>query len=377
MSHETRNQKIFNCHSRPVTAISLHPSATVCASAQEGPNGCVLLWRVTDTSVLSVLSADMQDGVVSVAFSSSGCKIACIGSDPCHSIHVYDLPAISAASFDVENFAREFQTHVQRVWKWESKAVAVTGIYFDTGPSELPITYGRKHLRFWDLSRKARDRKERESYQGDLYLLVGDDMGSGFQCCLVLPLPETTRKDATHHASRITHITLTGMDSGDIYLWANTHSRPSSTFSRTGGGYLTGAGGEGELRGRRRLSKIEVAHKGGVTSLCRSSQGDPSPTVTCLFTPHNPSFTGLLSGGSDGRIKLWNLNTCNECQGCGVVYADDIVPGLQVQCPRCDGRKHLLVASFNVNLVSLFGGRCAVTSISIVGSDACVGTSSR
>ncbi len=86
---------------------------------------------------------------------------------------------------------------------------------------------------------------------------------------------------------------------------------------------------------------------------------------------------GVLSGGCDGRIKLWSLNSCSECQGCGVVDADNVVPSLQVQCPRCDGRKHVLVSSFNVNLLSLFGGRCAVTSITVVGSDAFVGTSSR
>ncbi len=48
-----------------------------------------------------------------------------------------------------------------------------------------------------------------------------------------------------------------------------------------------------------------------------------------------------------------------------------------MQCPRCDGRKHVLVSLFNVKLLSMFGGRCAVTSISVVGSDVFVGTSSR
>jgi hypothetical protein len=64
-------------------------------------------------------------------------------------------------------------------------------------------------------------------------------------------------------------------------------------------------------------------------------------------------------------------------QGAGVVDADDVVPGLQVQCPRCDGRKHVLVSLFNVKLLSMFGGQCALTSISVVGSDVFVGTSSR
>ena len=187
MSHETRTQRIFNCHSRPVTSISLHPSALVCASAQEGPNGRIVIWRISDCSVLSVLSADLNEGVISVAFSSSGCSLAGICSDPNHTIHVYSLPAVSAASFDEENFTQNFASRVHRVCQWKSKALSVTGIYFDTGQYERPITFGRKHLRFWDLSRKSR-----ENYQGDMYLLVGGDMGNGFQCCLVMQRPEVS-----------------------------------------------------------------------------------------------------------------------------------------------------------------------------------------
>ena len=146
--------------------------------------------------------------------------------------------------------------------------------------------------------------------------------------------------------------------------------------------------------------------------------------MTIREEPHNARlFTGLLSGGCDGRIKLWSLNTCSECSGAGVVEADDLVrsttvsttlhastlqmlgqfcvtlpppapfcapnlppplpspwlqvPGLLVQCPRCDGRQHVCVSSFNVKLVSIFGGKCAVTAVTVVGSDAFVGTSSR
>jgi WD40 repeat protein len=190
MSHETRTQKIFNCHSRPVTSICLHPSATVCASAQEGPNGRIIIWRLSDLSVLSVLTADLNDGVISVAFSSSGCSLACICSDPHHTIHVYSLPTISADSFDEENFTQKFGARVHRVWQWKSKALSVTGIYFDTGPREMPITFGRKHLRFWDVSKKPR-----ENYQGGMYLLVGDDMGNGFQCCLVMQRPEVSARN--------------------------------------------------------------------------------------------------------------------------------------------------------------------------------------
>ena len=205
MSHETRHQKIFNCHSRPVTSISLHPSATICASAQEGPNGRVIVWRVSDCSVLSVLSADMNDGVISVSFSSSGSKLACISSDPSHTIHVYAFPAVTAASFDEENFVQNFGSSVRRVWQWKSKALAVTGIFFDTGLRELPITFGRKHLRYWDISKKVVEGACHENYQGGLYSMVGDDMGNGFQCCLVMQRPEVsarivTRTFCTHTA---------------------------------------------------------------------------------------------------------------------------------------------------------------------------------
>jgi hypothetical protein len=301
MSHQTRSQKIFNCHSRAVTSISLHPSATVCASAQGGPNGRVIIWRVTDCSVLAVLSADLNDGVISVAFSSSGCSLACICADPSHTIHVYALPAISAASFDEENFSQDFGGRVNRVWQWKSKALDVTGIYFDTGPRELPITFGRKHLRFWNISKKAREHSG--NYQGDLYLLVGDDMGNGFQCCLVMQMPEvracssssssssspmhTPQLQLTRHHSRVClQITLTGMDNGDIYIWGNTQKKDDSASSQrshlldgaAGGGPEPAAAGAGreQARGRRRLSKISSAHKGGVTSLCRCSQGSPS-----------------------------------------------------------------------------------------------------
>jgi hypothetical protein len=215
-----------------------------------------------DCSVLAVLCADLNDGVISVAFSSSGCSLACICSDPSHTIHVYSVPALTAASFEEAQFAQGFQTRVKKVWHCKSKALAVTGIYFDTGPRELPITFGRKHLRFWDISQKAR-----ENYQGGMYLQVGDDMGNGFQCCLVMQGPEVYthgKKQTTNLNSCLSQVTVTGMDNGDIYIWSNSHLSNLPDASKPN---------RQETRGRRRLSKISSAHKGGVTSLYRSSQG--------------------------------------------------------------------------------------------------------
>lgn len=279
MSHQTRAQKFFSCHSRPVTSLSLHPSATACASAQEGPNGRVIIWRVSDCSVLAVLSADLEDkkkpcaelghGVLSVAFSSSGSSLACICSDPSHTIFVYAVPAISAASFDEENFAQNFGGRVKLVWQWKSKALDVTGIYFDTGPRELPITFGRKHLRFWDITKKARELCEH--YQGDFYLLVGEDMGNGFQCCLVLQMPEVSHTPrcaviafiSAGHTRLLTHavqITLTGMDNGDIYIWDNigplsikkSNHKPLIYIFPTQVGTSADAGGVGCRKSRAR-----------------------------------------------------------------------------------------------------------------------------
>lgn len=286
MSHETRSQKIFNCHSRPVSSICLHPSSTVCASAQEGPNGRIILWRVSDCSVLSVISADskdeisadLNDGVISVAFSSSGHTLACVCSDTDHAVHVYKIPAISAASFDEENFAQNFKGHVKRVCRWKSNAPSLTGIHFDTGPRETPITFGRKHLRYWDLTKTSRE--DLKKYRGDRYLMVGEEMGSGFQCCLVMQKPEVGARDEefvqrcylSSHFSRATQATLTGMDNGDIYIWGNILPPALADKSKKGDAV--------EVRGRRRLSKISSAHKGGVTSLCRSSQGGLSSSTT-------------------------------------------------------------------------------------------------
>jgi hypothetical protein len=92
------------------------------------------------------------------------------------------------------------------------------------------------------------------------------------------------------------------LDNGDIYIWGNT--APALEAAKM---VIS--------NGRRRLSKISCAHKGGVTSLCHSSQGHSHRDFHAfLHSSLNIWFAGLLSGGCDGRIKLWSLNNCAECQ---------------------------------------------------------------
>jgi hypothetical protein len=92
------------------------------------------------------------------------------------------------------------------------------------------------------------------------------------------------------------------MDNGDIYIWGNT--APALEAAKV---VIS--------NGRRRLSKISCAHKGGVTSLCHSSQGHSHRDFHAFLHSCLTIWSaGLLSGGCDGRIKLWSLNNCAECQ---------------------------------------------------------------
>ena len=84
-------QRFLRGHDGEIRCLALHPSGRVLASGQAaGGRTEICVWQLDATDPASVLTGQHSGGVVSLSFSPSGERLAAVGSDPMHTLVLWD-----------------------------------------------------------------------------------------------------------------------------------------------------------------------------------------------------------------------------------------------------------------------------------------------
>lgn len=86
---ETKEQSFYQGHSDEVTCISVHPSTMLVATGDCVGN--IHLWNAKSREVVFVIKSIAKHGVMHLAYSPTGDRIAVVGSDPDHTIALYSI----------------------------------------------------------------------------------------------------------------------------------------------------------------------------------------------------------------------------------------------------------------------------------------------
>ena len=86
---ETKEQAFYQGHSDEVTCITVHPSSMLVATGD--CRGNIHLWDARSREVVFVIKSLAKNGVLHLAYSPSGDRIAVVGADPDHTLTIYSI----------------------------------------------------------------------------------------------------------------------------------------------------------------------------------------------------------------------------------------------------------------------------------------------
>jgi WD40 repeat protein len=209
MDLTSRNQRFFRKHEHDVTCYALHPNGEIVASADCGQSGKILVWSVSDMSILSTVSTIPKQSVCSLCFSQDASFIFCVMDNHENTVLTLEWEANQKVAIE----------------KGGPNQVLAMAAHPD---GKVLVTCGYKHIRFWTVEK------------GQMYSTSGS-FGAG--------KPQTMICIAfTHEDQEVQPLTLSGAQNGCIYMWQEhylqrivvAHSSPILDICLTDDGVITG-----------------------------------------------------------------------------------------------------------------------------------------
>ena len=204
------SQIIFEGHDDDVTALAVDKSGVLAATGQCGHNPRVCIWRTAD-GVLSGTALSLGEGMRFVCALSFGGKhddrLVAICADNHHTCMVYHAPQ-----------RRRTPSATQLTWQLmcqgsciNGQPPSVFGVSFglpDSDSADVFVTYGKRHLRFWEPQQETRF--DRETYACEEATFGGAKSKQDTLSACALP---SSTVDKEWFA--------TGHPSGEVYFWRN------------------------------------------------------------------------------------------------------------------------------------------------------------
>jgi microtubule-associated protein-like 6 len=232
-------QHFYSAHTDDIVSLALHPDKVIIATGQVGKAPIVNLWSAETMATLSTLRGFHERGVASVGFNKDGTKVATVGLDLDHSIAVWDwrkgTPPPYCCPYQCPYCTLNGGGSGTRIATAMGSSDKIFDAQFNPVDDVL-VTCGVRHIKFWNIVGDNQLKAKRGIY--------GQEGVQHTMLCVAFT-------DAG--------LSLTGAQSGDIYLW----------------------------KGARLEWQFEEAHVGPVFAI--STYPD-----------------GFVSGGKDGRARLWS-----------------------------------------------------------------------
>ncbi|ESN91898.1 hypothetical protein HELRODRAFT_181954 [Helobdella robusta] len=253
---------------KQTSSLVQHPDGVLIATGQVGKQPYMCVWDSTSLETISILKDAHEHGIVAIAFSTDGQLLASVGSDQSSTIVLWEwrkgkkmavTRGHSDRVFDVQfcpQTSASDETHQQK----------------DQRAEYLLVTCGVKHIKFWTHSGNTLTAKKGifgnvGEIQTMLSLLVCNSSSSSNNNLLTSRSLKETKKKldvVVHDGGEL--LTFSTTLSGDVYMWC------ACTLTKV----------------------FKSLHKGPIFTIApyRSDQG----------------VEGLMTGGKDGVLKIWNLN---------------------------------------------------------------------
>ena len=277
---QQQEQLLFKGHVDQILCVAMDPAGERVATGEVGPVARICVWGARDAEKDAVLEGAHQEGVGSLAFCSAAGGthdlLASVGIDQDHCVVVWDLKA-----------------HAPLV-RTTGDTRRILGVAWD--PFFLPedgmglgrfVTVGDDHVTFWHVHRPELPNggtapPELARERG---LLGTSGVAQTALCACFVQRSGTAREDepASTEASVLSGSgarALTGMQSGDVYLWA----------------------------GKCLVAVVAGAHKGPVLSIARLVRPvrEGGSDEGALGAPANVAQALLATGGADGVVRVWD-----------------------------------------------------------------------
>ncbi|CAM9091761.1 unnamed protein product [Phaeothamnion confervicola] len=238
-------QRFHTGHDDDVTCLTVSADRRFVATGEQGRTAAVRVWDSGSGALLAALKNAHKRGVAALAFSPDGDRLASVGMDDEHTHVVWRDGGGGWSGAAQEASGRGDGDKVLWAQWLPADAAGTRG----GGGTEQLVTGGVKHVKFWLCTgRTLKAKKGVFGKVGKIQPII---------CAAAVPL------------SGGVHL-VTGTASGELYVW--------------------GANGA--------VTDARPAHDGGVNCLSTGRGGGGG-------APHG---TVLVTGGRDGRIKLWSAS---------------------------------------------------------------------
>jgi WD40 repeat protein len=134
----SNKQTFFRNHTDDILCLAYHSGKGLVATGEIGAKPKICVWNVKDGREVATFAPIHKRGVVSVAFSADGNKLASVGLDDDHTVAVHDVTngqLLGAAKGDT-NRILDIQCNMTR----------------DVDSNNEFVTVGVKHIKFWNIA---------------------------------------------------------------------------------------------------------------------------------------------------------------------------------------------------------------------------------